>query len=125
MSGVGCGSSVASPQIVGESEVIDGTGESAIADTQEFAIPVRSRQPHFKPNFGIGAWPNYSRQTAKRGKFVEGSAGWRCESACGHGLGSGEGRIRQFCAAETYAVGSASGKGGYWQDKEQHPESAH
>src|SRR5580704_16559698 len=104
MSGVGCGSGVAPPQIVGESEVIDGTRESSIADAQEFAIPVGSRQPHFEANIGVGAWPDDSGETAERGKFVDGSARRRCESAGGDGLGGGEGRIRQFCAAESCAI---------------------
>src|SRR6202030_871248 len=124
MPGVGRGSGVASPQIVGESEVVDGTGESAIADAQEFAIPVRSRQPHFEANIGIGAWPDYSGQTAKRGKFVEGPAGRWCESARGHGLSRSDGSVRQFYAAETCVISGVADKGRCRQEKGQRHEGA-
>jgi hypothetical protein len=125
VSGVGCGGGVASPQIVGESGIDDGTGESAIADAKEFSIPARNRQPYLEPNVGIAGRTDHSCETTKGRKFVERTAVRRHETSRRHGLGGGDGRIRKAYAGETGTIGGAAVEGGCGHDKGDGNESAY
>ena len=111
VAGVGAGGGIAALEVCTHGGEADGAGESAVADAQEFAVPVGGGQPDFEADVGVRGGLDDAGHAAEGGEFVDGVAVGRGERARGDGLGGSDGGVREGHGGEAFTGGG--GRKGY------------
>ena len=111
VSGVGTGGGITALEVGAHGVESDGSGESAIADAQELAIPVGGGQPDLEADVGIGNGLDDAGDAAEFGEFVDRIAVGRREGAGGDGLGGGDSGVGESRGGEAFTGGGCCGDG--------------
>src|SRR5579862_5773258 len=112
MASVCAGGGVATLYAFGQIVVADNACPAAIANNDEFLIPVRNRQPYFDLDVGVAGWGERGGDAAECGQRLiwVGAAPSPAsirhrERARGNGLSESNLRVRQLERAQTFACG--------------------